>query len=370
MKNVLVGLLVLVFLFTSCVKQNPMDVVIDVCPEDLLSEMVHAGSQKEFDNVYFETMLLHELNDGDFIDQFFNRAEIMYPNKKFISYFKSFDGELAPNASNEEVIEFFQMKKQQAMDAVGVILEARFDGFNDGVQINRGLDQITIQLYNIEDEKRVYSFIQKSGNVEFLEIYRQEEIASFMFETFELSEDLRDDIGEYFQVYGAGVMFVKETDLAAANNRLEELDRIENFPEELKFMWSAAPEENYETGEMGYILYPCRYPNNGIPYVSGRAITSASMGFNSDNNELTVNLTMTAEGSDKWARMTENNVGRAIAITMDDQVYSAPNVISAITGGDTQISGNFTEEEAEDLAQIIGSGSFPISCKIRSIKKH
>ena len=71
------------------------------------------------------------------------------------------------------------------------------------------------------------------------------------------------------------------------------------------------------------------------------------------NGEITINLSMTDAGADVWSRMTSENVGRIIAITINDVVYSAPVVRTAITGGNTQISGNFTFDEANELVELL-----------------
>ena len=78
---------------------------------------------------------------------------------------------------------------------------------------------------------------------------------------------------------------------------------------------------------------------------------------------------MTNEGADEWGRMTTENKDRIIAITMDSVVYSAPRVINPILNGNTQISGSFTFQEAEDLAGLLNGGALPVPCVIKDLQK-
>ena len=118
----------------------------------------------------------------------------------------------------------------------------------------------------------------------------------------------------------------------------------------IKFMWSELDKIS-QKGEMGYFLHACKIPPSGKADVGGKHIKTASTGYNSEDGKVTVNLTMTYEGSDRWYNMTSNNVGKAIAITMDDIVYSAPQVNGPINGGNIEIDAGFSTDtdEAEKL---------------------
>src|SRR5690606_22129267 len=91
--------------------------------------------------------------------------------------------------------------------------------------------------------------------------------------------------------------------------------------------------------------------------------------MNSITNEPVVSMRMNAEGAQKWSKITEENVGNSIAIVLDNLVYSAPNINEKIAGGSSQISGNFTLEEAQDLANILQAGSLPASSKIVQLEE-
>lgn len=138
------------------------------------------------------------------------------------------------------------------------------------------------------------------------------------------------------------------------------------LPKNIKFMWGAKSlaDENGVELEV-YYLYAIKVTTrNGEANLDGRAITEARQDFDQNTNQVEVVMQMTAEGAEKWANITGEHKGQAIAITMDGLVYSAPTVQGQITGGVSQISGNFTIDEAEDLANILKSGTLPAKARI------
>ncbi|MBM3185198.1 MAG: protein translocase subunit SecD, partial [Bacteroidetes bacterium] len=162
----------------------------------------------------------------------------------------------------------------------------------------------------------------------------------------------------------------EKNDKAKIDEILKRKDVMSVFPPDLKFMWSAQPEEVSEKiKKKAYILYACRVPEGGKARVNGSHIDKAQTGYDQRDGKITVNLEMTPDGADEWGRMTSENKDRIVAITMDNVVYSAPRVINAITTGSTQISGNFTFEEAEDLAGLLNGGALPAPCVIKELQK-
>lgn len=136
---------------------------------------------------------------------------------------------------------------------------------------------------------------------------------------------------------------------------LEEVQYM--LPKELKCMWSWKPAEQ-EDSKFRYVLYAIKRPKNDVALVNGNHIkmASAKKDSYSYNKANTILLEMTPQGSKLWAKMTVENIGKYIAISIDDQVMSCPYVQNAITGGDTQISGNMSNQEAEDFAAGINAG--------------
>ncbi|MDR1098481.1 MAG: protein translocase subunit SecD, partial [Tannerella sp.] len=139
----------------------------------------------------------------------------------------------------------------------------------------------------------------------------------------------------------------------------------EVLPNNVIFRWSVkATDEN----EQYYQLYALKVTNrDGSPALSGDVVTNANADFAQDRMsraEQVVSMTMNAEGAKAWARLTKENIGKSVAIVLDDLVYSAPTVQVEITGGQSQITGQFSIEEAKDLANVLKSGKMAASVLI------
>jgi SecD/SecF fusion protein len=122
-------------------------------------------------------------------------------------------------------------------------------------------------------------------------------------------------------------------------------------------MWSYKPEDKSLTGGEGYFtLYAIKVPGKRDISINGKHITDATVSQDRASGMVNIDITMTEKGSELWAEMTSNNVERCIAMALNGRVISAPRVMDAITGGQTQISGPFSVQEAEELAGGIMAG--------------
>ena len=138
------------------------------------------------------------------------------------------------------------------------------------------------------------------------------------------------------------------------------------FPRNIRFMWAAKAVTDNNNKETNFIeLYAVRASRGGKPVLDGEVITNAKQDFDDrSGGSAYVSMTMNPDGAKDWARITRENVDRSIAIVMDNKVYSAPNVQAEIKGGNSQITGNFTINEAQDLANLLKSGKLPAPARI------
>jgi SecD/SecF fusion protein len=141
------------------------------------------------------------------------------------------------------------------------------------------------------------------------------------------------------------------------------------FPRNFKYFWSALPVQNHNTGKPTdyYEVHAIKVTSrDGRAPLTGDVITRAENSFDQNSGQANVSMSMNAEGTTIWARLTRENVGKIIAVVMDDYVYSYPRVNEEIPTGSSQISGQFTAKEAGDLANLLKSGTMPAPCKIIS----
>jgi SecD/SecF fusion protein len=162
----------------------------------------------------------------------------------------------------------------------------------------------------------------------------------------------------------SAIGFAQAKDLAKIAGYLELKQIRDLLPRNLSLKWGVkAIDENDQFFE----LYALKITNrDGSPALEGDVVTDAVADFNQQlgHSEQVVSMTMNAEGAKAWAKLTRDNIGKQVAIVLDDMVYSAPNVNDEITGGRSQITGHFTPEEAKDLANVLKSGKMAASVHI------
>lgn len=163
---------------------------------------------------------------------------------------------------------------------------------------------------------------------------------------------------------GPVVGIVDKKDIAKINEYLNMKQVKDILPRNLSLKWGV---KAIDEKEQYFYLYAIKMTNrDGTPALGGDVVTDANADFvqQAGRSEQQVSMTMNAEGAKAWARLTKENIGKAVAIVLDDMVYSAPNVQVEITGGRSQITGHFTPEEAKDLANVLKSGKMAASVHI------
>ena len=161
---------------------------------------------------------------------------------------------------------------------------------------------------------------------------------------------------------GAAIGAAYKADIAAVNEYLSRPEVLELFPADILFKWGVKGDDHIDGR---YYLYAIKVttPDGKAP-LDGSVVTDAREQYAQRGATAEVSMTMNAEGTQEWARMTGENIGRCIAIVLDGYVYSAPRVNTKIDKGQSQITGDFTIQEAQDLANVLNSGKVPAPAKI------
>lgn len=388
-----------------------MSVTLEVSVPDLIKSFARNPRDSKFKKPFESAYNEHINKGGDFIDL-------------FVKYFKQYNGNalivkeldfdeiegLDNNSSNAKVVSVFRDKVKGSMNGVEQIMSKRINQFGvaqPNIQKDLSSNRIYIELPGVQDEATVVARLKSTANLQFFETYNKEEIQNFLNQANALSRteevvyNFRDTTlmdSTALAAYNDSLAKATEAQapakaidkgladylvggssvtigLTTASNRAK-IDKIlaredikKIFPADLKFMWSANLEVNPGLKEPTYQLFAIRIPENGKARVGGNHVKNANVGVDQTYGTITVNVTMTVDGSERWAEMTNDNKGRCVAITMDDVVYSAPLVRSVINGGNTEISGNFSREEAESLSGLLNGGSLPAPCVIKDQSK-
>jgi SecD/SecF fusion protein len=166
--------------------------------------------------------------------------------------------------------------------------------------------------------------------------------------------------GEF--VPGAGVGFCHYSDTATVDHYLSMPQVKAILPRDVKFAWDMHP---FDESESYIVLYALKETGrDGRPPLDGEVVTNASVDFDQSGGSATVVMGMNSEGAQIWQRLTRENVGKAIAVVLDGYVASAPTVDEEIPNGRSTIRGNFSYNEAEDLANVLKSGKLPAPANI------
>ncbi|MFV0472023.1 MAG: protein translocase subunit SecDF [Paludibacteraceae bacterium] len=193
-----------------------------------------------------------------------------------------------------------------------------------------------------------------SDSIKQMENFRKE---NPLFAVMTLNSDRSGQIGR-----GPIIGYVQAKDTALVNSYFSMKQVQEVLPSNLGLRWSVKPIN--EKNQI-YELYAIKYTNRDrTAPLGGGVVTDARDDFGQNSAYAEVSMSMNAEGSKTWARMTKDNIGKSIAIALDGYIYSAPTVQVEITGGNSNITGRFTTEEAKDLANVLKSGKMPAPAHI------
>ena len=239
-----------------------------------------------------------------------------------------------------------------------------------------------------QNASHVYSLLQSNGDLQIWETYDGQEIAPFIRDLMQAYADsvagslvspddsslaaemIREELDKQtmpglrvMETHGI-VGYASPSDTAAVNSMLQSPLAKNILPKPFRPLWGvkAGPVGNDEA----FFLYAIK-SYSGRPALGGDIITNAEAATNTIGSPC-VSMTMNVMGAREWEELTRANIGHAIALTIDGGVYSAPVVNSAITGGKTEISGNFTPEETKDLAGVLSSGRLPARVTIEKVE--
>ena len=383
-----------------------MSVTLEISIPELVKNYARNPRDLQFKKPYERALSVYSNSGGDFISLFIkeNKKVNKMPVVRLLAT-SELEG-LGINSSDDDVESFLRKIASSSMDGVEQIMSKRINQFGvaqPNIQRDMVNNRLYIELPGVQDEATVASKLQSTANLQFYETYFPSEIgaqwqqATMVSRTKEVKvEDIeiakkdstdttktkslesltslggsQKGLADFVKSAGDYALgYVAAENKSAVEAILKREDVLSVFPEDVKFMWSADLEDvAVNSKEQAYVLYAIRVPETGKARVGGKDIKNARTGYDEQSGKITVDLSMTEEGSDKWAEMTADNVNKIVAITMDDVVYSAPRVINAITGGNTQISGSFTIDEAKDLAGLLNGGALPAPCVIKEQTK-
>lgn len=356
-----------------------MNVVLEISVPDILRQYASGDQQLREINSTIAKVQAEGLkgSDKEFISKF---SSFIQPGAMagLFSREGEFLGKVRSNSSNQEVADALQKQVESQVDAAFNIFRTRIDQFGvvapniQKLQDKNG--QILLELPGVKEPERVTDLLKSSANLEFFEVYNYNEVANDLnsFAQMWAQQDTVNHINLIELLGGpqrAGspvIGMVTPQNRALVDSILASPLAKQKLPSDFSAVWTVKPIDFPVYDAQGNIMKKANGEDRTTPYyelvalkgeaaLEGDAVVSATSEYDNMQGNM-VNMRMNDAGAQAWATITRNNIGRPIAIVLDNNVYSFPNVNNEITGGSSQITGNFTPEEANDLANVLKSG--------------
>ena len=399
-----------------------MNVILEVSVPDVVKALADHKTDEAFTTAIANATKQAASSNSDFITLFIKEYKNQKPDGTLAELFatQQLKDKVNTKSTDAEVETVLRAEIEAAIDNSFNVLRTRIDRFGVAQpniqELEGSMGRIMIELPGIKEPERVRKLLQGSANLEFWETYTSAEVAPFLMaadaklrdiialenpeaaETpaeeaaAEATEAAEEDVDlsaltgdntesavdaatlakakkenpllsilQPVQNQGCVVGYAHSRDLKQIDEYLAREEVKALLPHDLKLMWGV---KAIDTDGKIYELYAIKSTQrNGRAPLEGDVIVSATDDYD-NNGRPSVSMTMNSDGARRWAQLTKMNVGKPIAIALDGYIYSAPNVINEITGGQSQITGQFTQEDTKDLANVLKSGKMPAPAKI------
>ncbi|MBQ0057232.1 MAG: protein translocase subunit SecDF [Bacteroidales bacterium] len=399
-----------------------MNVILEISVSDVLKSLAAENADDPtFVQALAKTQGAEAVSGDEFLDVFSKNYHEVNPNATLAKVFSTYQlkDKIKKDTPDSEVLSIIKSEMQSALANSFNVLRNRIDRFGvvaPNIQQLEQAGRILVELPGVKEPERVKKLLQGSANLEFWETYQAEELQSYFIEanartvaaeqaaaateavaetaaveaTAEASADAALDAAlaaadstavapesnslfakfQFTPAFG-GVGFAYAGDTAAVKQMLNE--QAARFPRRVAWAWGVKgfdPQGGKK--ESYYVLYALKGKGNDntMPSLSDAIVGDMIVDANHEYQQLTgqyeVNMTMTPEAGSEWSKVTGANIGKCVAIVLDGMVYSAPRVNSQIDGGRSNITGNFTLDEATDLANVLKSGKMAAAVNIVS----
>ena len=405
-----------------------MNVILEVSVPDVVDVLADHKTDAAYKKAMELAKKEEETSQADFVSLFVKYWKQEGNGRPLAAIFatQQMKGKVSTQSSDSEVESAIRAEVQSAVDNSFNVVRNRIDKFGvvqPNIQKLEGQSgRIMVEMPGIKEPERVRKLIQGSANLEFWETYNSNEITPLLAQlnqryaiqggeatadttvveaTAEAAADTvkaaagdlaaklakKDDKAKdnkaieaakkqnpLFSIFQptqgntlAVVGYANARDTAEVNKIIYSELAHQILPAELKLRWGAKPEDFGGQDTKGDIfeLYALKItePSGRAP-LEGDVITSSKDDFEPNTGRPCVSMQMNSDGARRWSQITKQNIGKAVAIVLDDAVYTAPRILTQIDGGNSQITGNFTIEDTKDLANTLNSGKMPAPTRI------
>ncbi len=380
--------------------QGGISVTMDVSLTDLLKSLSNNRNNPALISALQAATLQKESSDADFVTLFTDAFIKQNGPNKLAGAFAGAEKEIKTTDSDKEVITKLKNTASGAIKETYKILVRRIDKFgvaqpNINFDENKGI--INVELAGVNDIERVRNLLQASAHLQFWEVYRIDELKNSLEladknlqnylngvtldslgkpnDTSKAGENVNPlfrvmnpqnpqvDKESGKQFFYANIGTVLSQDTATFNEYMNNPVVKNAFPADAKYLYGIEEKAAKGTQKFFQVYFVKTQPGTDKAPLEGEGVKEAYQAYD-DKGKPSIKMEMTSVGARTWERLTGKNVGRPIAIVLDDIVYSAPNVNGPIAGGSSEISGSFSVQEAQDLSNILKSGKLDAPAKI------
>ncbi|WP_114820488.1 protein translocase subunit SecD [Chryseobacterium sp. KLBC 52] len=360
-----------------------INVLLEINQRDLVNDLTNYSTNPVLIEALNKTDEAQKNSTKPYIDNFFEQFDVI--NKAKGTNLKLADPEIFGNTTltevkyntpDEQVKSIVKRKIDASVGTAFEVIRTRIDklgAIQPNVQRVPGTARISVEMPGMKDIDKVKKMLQTSAKLQFWEVQQVPEIAPYFQTLTTMVATKGDSMGvaknvnfmsllQLDKLRTNGVANVKLSDTAVVNKILNSKVGQSLRPANIKytqFMWGYKPEA---TDSESLVLYAIRGNINQKAPVDG-AVETAAISYD-ELSRVVVDMQMDSKGAKEWKTLTEKNVGKPVAVTLDNRVYTAPNVVNAIPNGRTQISGNFSQEEAKELVDVLGAGKLPAGAKV------
>ncbi|MBR1433683.1 MAG: protein translocase subunit SecDF, partial [Bacteroidales bacterium] len=402
-----------------------MNVMLQLQLEDLVKALAADNATPQFEQAINLAKERSVNSRADFITLFADAWKEVSGGQRLAQVFGTYEmrDRIKPESTDDQVITIIREDAESAISNSFNVLRSRIDRFGvtqPSIQKLGNSGRILVELPGVKEPERVRKLLQGTASLEFWTTYDNQEIYPYLVDAntrlaqlqageqaaeeaapAEAAEqtaaaDTTDLLGEEIQSNSAAeddaalenykkqnplfavlqpsnargnacIGYAQGSDTAVVNRLLNMTQVKDLLPAEFRAMWSVKPSQMIAGGNWYELVAIKAATRDGKAPLDGGSVTDARVSYDGtgrNQGNPTVSMTMNAEGANVWARLTKDNIGKQIAIVLDGLVYSYPTVQTEISGGSSQISGNFTVEEATDLTNVLKSGKLPAPAKI------
>jgi SecD/SecF fusion protein len=386
--------------------QGGMHVTLEVSPVEIVKGLSGNSKDAAFNSALEDAAEASKTSNEKYVDLFYLAWQNNAPDQNLSSIFATAAnrGRISLETSDTDILKIIDTEVENAIERSFNILRTRVDRFGTSqpnIQRIQGSGRIQIELPGVDNPERVRNLLQGVAKLQFWEVaevneYLAElelvnsllvaeananktettpadttsteegdlasELEKQLAETTE-PDDFSSQVSPIFSLAKSNAGLIYEIRDTVAINRIFAREDVKSLlPRNIKFLWSVKPQtsDNLELLELHAIKVS--RSSDQAP-LEGDVVTDARQTLDQTSRPA-VSMQMNAEGARKWRKLTSENIGRRIAVVLDDFVYTAPMVQGEIPSGQSEITGNFSMEEAKDLANILKSGSLPAPTKI------